>query len=324
MKIQLLMLPKVLDASLGLSLSIFQAANRLLEAEGKPALFDVTTTAMPRGALMTGAGMSLNVATAARNLPDADAVLVLGSYLTGSNDMQVWLGERDVLDASAYVRELAARKGELAAACAGTFVLAQAGVLNGRTATTTWWMSRYFRACFPDVRLDMQRVVVQDENVTTAGAALAQADLVLHLVARYAGPQLAHACSRYLLLDERTSQSRFPMVQHMVLQDPQLRNAETWVRARLNQSISIPELASALHLTTRTMARRFDAALALTPLQFVQRLRIEQALHLLRATTHSFEKIAAQVGYADPNALRRLLMREAGATPSELRRQGRA
>ena len=273
---------------------------------------------------MTGAGMSLNVATAARNLPYADAVLVLGSYLTGSKDMQAWLGERDVLDASAYVRDIAARKGEIAGACAGTFVLAQAGVLNGRTATTTWWMSRYFRARFPDVRLDMQRVVVQDEYVTTAGAALAQADLVLHLVARYAGPQLAHACSRYLLLDERTSQSRFPMVQHMVLQDPQLRHAETWVRARLNQPISIPELASALHLTTRTMARRFDAALGLTPLQFVQRLRIEQALHLLRATTHSFEKIAAQVGYADANALRRLLMREAGATPSELRRQARA
>ena len=324
MKIQLLMLPKVLDASLGLSLSIFQAANRLLEAEGKPALFDVATTAMRRGTLMTGAGMSLNVATAARNLPYADAVLVLGSYLTGSKDMQAWLGERDVLDASAYVRDIAARKGEIAGACAGTFVLAQAGVLNGRTATTTWWMSRYFRARCPDVRLDMQRVVVQDENVTTAGAALAQADLVLHLVARYAGPQLAHACSRFLLLDERTSQSRFPMVQHMVLQDPQLRHAETWVRARLDQPISIPELASALHLTTRTMARRFDAALGLTPLQFVQRLRIEQALHLLRATTHSFEKIAAQVGYADPNALRRLLMREAGATPSELRRQARA
>jgi transcriptional regulator GlxA family with amidase domain len=316
------MLPKVLDASLGLSLSIFQAANRLLEAEGKPALFEVATTAMRRGTITTGAGMSLNVATAARNLPDA--VLVLGSYLTGSKDMQAWLGERDVLDASGYVRDIAARKVEIAAACAGTFVLAQAGVLNGRTATTTWWMSRYFRACFPDVRLDMQRVVVHDGNLTTAGAALAQADLVLHFVARHAGPQLAHACSRYLLLDERTSQSRFPMVQHMVLQDPQLRHAETWVRARLNQSISIPALASALHLTTRTMARRFDAALGLTPLQFVQRLRIEQALHLLRATTHSFEKIAAQVGYADPNALRRLLMREAGATPSELRRQARA
>lgn len=324
MKIQLLMLPKVLDASLGLSLSIFQAANRLLEAEGKPAMFEVATTAMRRGAITTGAGMSLNVATAARNLPDADAVLVLGSYLTGSKDMQAWLGERDTLDASAYVRDIAARKGEIAAACAGTFVLAQAGVLNGRTATTTWWMSRFFRARFPDVQLDMQRVVVQDEYVTTAGAALAQADLVLHLVARYAGPQLAHACSRYLLLDERTSQSRFPMVQHMVLQDPQLRHAETWVRARLDQPISIPALASALHLTTRTMARRFDAALGLTPLQFVQRLRIEQALHLLRATTHSFDKIAAQVGYADANALRRLLMREAGATPSELRRQARA
>ncbi len=324
MKIQLLMLPKVLDASLGLSLSIFQAANRLLEAEGKPALFEVTTTAMRRGAITTGAGMSLNVAAAAHNLPKADAVLVLGSYLTGSTDMQAWLGERDVLDASAYVRDIAARKGEIAAACAGTFVLAQAGVLNGRTATTTWWMSRFFRARFPDVQLDMQRVVVQDEYVTTAGAALAQADLVLHLVARYAGPQLAHACSRYLLLDERTSQSRFPMVQHMVLRDPQLRHAETWVRARLDQQISIPALASALHLTTRTMARRFEAALGLTPLQFVQRLRIEQALHLLRATTHSFDKIAAQVGYADANALRRLLMREAGTTPSELRRQARA
>lgn len=322
MRIHLLALPQVLDASLGLSLSIFQAANRLLEAQGAPPAFEVTVTAMEAGDLRTGAGLTVRIPQAATSLAAPDLLMVLGSYLTSPHEVDAWLDSPPVLAAVSHLQGLAAGSCAITASCAGTFVLAHAGLLQGRRATTIWWLSQHFRRRFPKVQLDMQHMVVEDGVFTTAAAALAQGDLVLHLIQRHAGQQLAHACAHYLLMDERGSQACYAMVQHLALQDPQLRQAELWVRARLHTSVRVTDMAAALHLTPRTLARRFDAALGLTPLQFVQRLRTEQALHLLHTTQKPFDAIATQVGYGDPNALRRLLKREAGATPTQLRQRG--
>lgn len=350
MRIHLLALPQVLDASLGISLSLFQAANSLLHAQGLTPAFQVQLVAPRAGECITGAGLKLQIDVAARALPPPDLVLLPGSYLTSPKDMDAWLGSAAVQETCNYLADLAdladpaghaatasmpspatpsaasapttqsAPVCEIAAACASTFVLAQAGLLQGRQATTTWWLSRSFRKRYPAVRLDMQRMVVPDGPITTAGAALAQGDLVMQVIARHAGAQLAHTCARYLLMDARGSQTRYAMVQHLAVQDPQLRLAEHWVRTRLHQSLRITDMAEALHLTPRTLARRFEAVLGLTPLQFVQRLRTEHALHLLQTTTQSLEAIAPQVGYADSNALRRLLQREAGLTPAQARR----
>lgn len=331
MRIHLVALPQVLDASLGISLSLFQTANSLLLAQGHPAAFQVELVAPTAGACVTGAGMVLQVQQTLRSLPAPDLVLLPGSYLTSPKDMDRWLSSAPVQDTCNYLVDLMGALGgpsppacAIAASCASTFVLAQAGLLRGRQATTVWWLSRVFRARHPSVMLDMQRMVVQDGSITTAGAALAQGDLVMQIIARHAGAQLAHTCARYLLMDARGSQARYAMVQHLAVQDPQLRQAEAWVRARLHQSLRITDLANALHLTPRTLARRFDAALGLTPLQFVQRLRTEHALHLLQSSQQPLEAIAPQVGYSDANALRRLLRREAGATPEQLRQQSRS
>ena len=321
MRIHLLVLPQVLDASLGISLSLFQTANSLLQAQGLPPEFEVQLVSLRPGDCTTGAGLKLNIEHDARALPAPDLLMLPGSYLTSPRDMDTWLDSAEVQDACNYLADLAGPSAtastatppcEIAASCASTFVLAQAGLLHRRTATTIWWLSREFRKRYPAVQLDMQRMVVQDGPITTAGAALAQGDLVMHMITRHTGAQLAHTCARYLLMDERGSQARYAMVQHLAVQDPQLRQAENWVRARLHQSLRITDMADALHLTPRTLARRFEAALGLTPLQFVQRLRTEHALHLLQTTEQSLAVIAPQVGYADTNALRRLLQREHG------------
>ena len=327
MRIHLLALPHVLDASLGISLSLFQTANSLLQAQALPPAFQVELVSPCAGVCTTGAGLALQISHPARALPAPDLVLLPGSYLPSPKDMDLWLGSAEVQDTCNYLADLSCVTGaatpascQIAASCASTFVLAQAGLLQGRQATTIWWLSRSFRQRYPAVQLDMQRMVVQDGPITTAGAALAQGDLVMQVIARHAGAQLAHTCARYLMMDARGSQARYAMVQHLAVQDPQLRQAELWVRARLHQSLRIPDMADALHLTPRTLARRFEAALGLTPLQFVQRLRTEHALQLLQTTTQSMEAIAPQVGYADSNALRRLLHREAGVTPDQWRK----
>jgi transcriptional regulator GlxA family with amidase domain len=325
MKIHLLVLPRVLDASLGISLSLFQTANTLLSTQGRAPLFKLSLTAMRAGIYQTGAGLPLTITRAISDLPTPDLVLLPGSYLTSESDMESWLIDADVQAACAYLARLSTsdKRGKIqfAAACAGTFVFAQAGLLEARQATTIWWLRHPFQKRFPNTRLDMHRMVVQDANIITSGAALAQSDLLLHIIAKQGGAQLAHTCARYLMLDERASQGSYAMVQQQALQNPQLRQAEQWLRTRLHKPVRITELAAALNLTPRTLARRFEQALGLTPLQFVQRLRIEHALYLLQSSSQTLEAIALQVGYAEPNALRRLLVRELGVTPAQFRRQ---
>lgn len=323
-RIHLLVFQGVLDASLGISLSIFQTANSVLRALRQPAVFEVTVTAMRSGQFVTGAGLTLQIPKAVTDLETPDLLLLPGNFLSTPKDMDDWLASPEVVDACHYLKSVSGARSAascaVAASCVATFVLAQAGLLKDRQATTVWWLARQFRQRFPGVKLDMQRMVVQDGRITTAGAALAQGDLVLQLISQYAGAQLAHTCARYLLMDERGSQSGYAMLQQMALQDPQMRQAESWVRKRLERQIRISDLAQALHLTPRTLARRFESALGMTPLQFVQRLRIDHALHLLQTTSQSLEVIAPQVGYADSNALRRLIRREVGLTPVQLRR----
>ena len=110
----------------------------------------------------------------------------------------------------------------LAAACASTFLLAETGLLDGRRATTTWWLAPLFQRRYPKVELVTDRIVVADWPIATGGAAMAQMDLMLAIVGKFAGPKLASACANYLLLDERRSQVPFMAINYLASQDPKI------------------------------------------------------------------------------------------------------
>ena len=152
-----------------------------------------------------------------------------------------------------------------AASCSATFVLAASGVLDGRHATTTWWLAPEFRRRFPDVTLSADRMVVDAEHVLTAGSAFAHADLMLAVIARVAGPSLAHLVTRYLVLDERVSQGRYMVLEHLRVSDPALQAVEQFIAQNLERQISIDELAHVAAVSPRTLARRVHAGLGMTP-----------------------------------------------------------
>lgn len=212
----------------------------------------------------------------------------------------------------------------LAGSCASTFALAETGLLDGGRATTTWWLSGLFRRLYPAVELDSNALITEHNRVTCAGAALAQLDLVLHLIAQHSS-ELARACAKYLVLDgTRSSQAEYMIPEHLARHDPLVGEAQDWIRQHLARPFTISDLARQLGCSSRTLSRRFTRTLGYSPSQYIQRCRAEMAAQLLRSTDASVSDIAARVGYAEEGALRKAFQRTFHSSPLKYRQRHRA
>lgn len=211
----------------------------------------------------------------------------------------------------------------LAASCYGTFVLAEAGLLDGKPATTTWWLADAFRARYPQVRLDADKTLVDSGRALTAGAMTAHTDLALHVLRRLGGVALARSVGGIMLVDgARASQRPFMSVQRD-FNEPLIQQAIAWMAQRLAQPVAINDLADAMHVSYRTLNRRFIDVTGMAPLAYVQALKIERAKELLEVSSADFEQITAAVGYEDASSFRRLFKRTTGLSPVQYRRQFR-
>jgi len=207
----------------------------------------------------------------------------------------------------------------MAAACSGTFFLAEAGILDGLTATTSWWLGPTFRARYPRVDLDESRTLSVTGNITTAGAAFAHMDLALSLVHRQS-PVLAELVARYLVIGDRPSQAAAALPALLASGNPTVAAFERYIRDNLSQPVAVEEAARSIGVSERTLQRATVATLGISPIRFVQELRLEQATFLLSTTNDTAVAIAAAVGYQDVSTLRSLIRRRRNTTLTALRR----
>lgn len=315
--IDVLVLEGASAASVAITFEVIGVANGIRARAGRSPYFDVRIS-----------GSGAKWATSLARLPSksvtnkpADVVIVPGLAWMNEQLIREGLQRRDAEIARKALHAAIRSGAEIASSCSAVFLVASAGLLDGHRATTTWWLAPLFRQLFPEVILDTDAMVLTDEGVTTAGAAMAQLDLMLSIVARHAGPDLADGCARFLLLDQRQSQSRYMALSFLAATDERVSRAERWARARLHRTFSISELAKAVGLGARTFARRCERATGLSPVKFVQKLRVEKAMELLETTRLGLDEIAEKVGYADPSTLRKLLHRE--RTPGARASRGR-
>lgn len=243
---------------------------------------------------------------------------------------EIWLvpgrltGVPDAQEAAPYARWLVDRHAQgatLASNCGGAFLLAATGLLSGRPATTHWWFADQFRTRFPDVKLDCDRIVIDDGDIITAGGLMAWTDLGLRLVDRLLGPTVMLDTAKFLLLDsagrEQKHFARFmPRLTHG---DEAILKVQHWLAAREAKAISVGEMAAQIGMEERTFQRRFKAATAMTPIEYVQHLRITKAREHLEFTRRTVDQIAWSVGYEDAAAFRKLFHRLVGLSPGDYR-----
>ena len=317
MNITVLALEGVFDTGLSTVLDAFTTANELSALQGLSTPPFSVTLAGVRPEVRSAQGMGVPVRLAAvAPLPDVVVIPALGQKMP--DPLAAALGRDDVAEAVALLHNWAGEGVRIAAACIGTFVLAETGLLDGHDATTTWWLTPMFRQRYPAVRLDAGRMVVSSGQFVTAGAALSHLDMALLLI-RQSSPEPAALVANYLIVDTRPSQSSYVITDHLTHADPLVSRFDRWARDHLDQGFSLDAAAGALATSKRTLARRLQDVLGKSPVAYVQDLRIERAVHLLKTSGQNIDRIAEQVGYSDGTTLRTLLRRKLGKGLREIR-----
>jgi transcriptional regulator GlxA family with amidase domain len=253
MKVNVLVLDSVFDLGLSAVLDAFQTANELIEMSGLAVpRFEVKVGGV-RKSVKTSQGLTVPVSGGAWRAPECVVVPAIGFKMPGP--LEDALARPDIADAGACLRKWAKQGATMSAACIGTFVMAESGLLDHHHATTTWWLAPLFRKRYPEVLLDESNMIVKSGNCITAGAALSHIDLALWLV-RSVSPKLAALTAKYLIVDSRPSQSAYALTDHLVHSDPLVQRFESWARSRLKQGFSLDAAADAVGSSKRTLARR--------------------------------------------------------------------
>lgn len=283
-------------------------------SEGEP-LFDVKTTSRKAGRIPSNAPLSLQADAPMEILDTADLIIVS----SGGADV----AEECRRNASLIprLRDAHRRGAEIAGVCSGVILLAEAGLLDGKAATTHWVVVEDCRHRFPDVDWQPERLVTDDGGVYCSGGVYSAVDLSLYLVEKHCGHQVAMQTARALLLNTpRTWQVGYeaeaPKVSH---DDTQVREAQDWLFEHFAEDATIEGLASRVAMSPRNFSRRFKAATGHTPLDYLQRLRVNAARHLLEHDHTSVREVCESVGYRDVSFFRKLFKRFTGLAPQAYR-----
>lgn len=317
MCVLILVLDEVFDTGLAALLDAFRTAGEVAGLlPGPQPRFEVVLAGL-RGPVQSSQGFGIP-AVALESCGTPDLVIVPAPGHKMPDALARALSSPDMAQAGAALRRWAQEGVQIAAPCIGAFVLAESGLLDGHAATCTWWLTPMFRERYPRVALDARRMVVSSGQFVTAGAALGHLDLALWLI-RQRSPALAELVARYLIVDTRPSQSAYAITDHLAHDDALVTRFDRWAREHLAEPFSLDAAARAVAASKRTLARHLAHTLGKTPVEHVQDLRVELAVHLLRTSPDSVERIAQQVGYRDGVTLRALLRKRLGKGVRELR-----
>ncbi|WUO17876.1 GlxA family transcriptional regulator [Streptomyces sp. NBC_00289] len=293
-------------------IEVFDTANRLLAPPGGPYRIDLVSADGPR--VRTGSGVIVEASPLEAGDGPIDTLLVPGGWSLNSA-----LQDRALVS---WIRRAAARSRRVASVCGGSFLLAEAGLLDGRHATTHWAYTEAMACRYPDVRVDAEPIFVWDGPYVTSAGVSTGIDMALALVEADHGAPLALEAARFLVLPLKRHgrQPQFSAVLDAQLaDDPPIRAAQEWILHNLHNPLPVAEIARRANMSLRNFARVFRREVGATPGQYVERKRIARARELLETTDLTIAQIARRCGFAAPETFFRSFGRTLGLTPKQYR-----
>jgi transcriptional regulator GlxA family with amidase domain len=279
--------------------------------------YAIETLAIAPGSVPSSAGVCM-AASAADARARFDTLMIAGGDGTYAAS-----GDAATLD---FVRAAARSAGRIASVCSGASVLAAAGLLEGRRATTHWSRTAHFARRFPNVRLEPDRIFVRDGPVWTSAGITAGIDLSLAMIADDLGEEIARQTAQQLVVYRRRpgGQSQFSALLELERPDTRFGALLGWARERLAEPLGVERLADRAAMSPRHFARAFAAETGVTPAKAIERLRVEAARERIEAGPEPIDRVAERVGFGDPERMRRAFLRAFGQPPQALRRAARA
>lgn len=324
-RVAVLLVPDVYLYSVGGTLDSFQIANDQMRRQhgGEIQQFQCRTVTPTSQPVTTSSGMQVPGDVTLADAGEFDLIYVPAFFYQGISIFEEMASELTPLFEWLIGRWRAGST--LAANCTGTFLLAETGLLDGRRATTAWWLERTFRRRFPRVDLDANALLAEDERLLTTGAMTANLNMAMHLIGHHAGPHLAAVCAKTMLVDTGSTTQRpyQELLKNELSHDPLVAKAQFWLQNHLSENINQTSLAERMHVSQRTLIRRFKAELEVTPLAYLQNVRIEAAKQMLENTGAPLTEIIESVGYFDVSSFSRLFKRRTGLTPHAYRQRFR-
>jgi transcriptional regulator GlxA family with amidase domain len=292
------------------ALSVFEFANKEM---GEP-VYDVRLLSETGGSIRSSIGVS--VATEPFDARNFDTLIVGGSTVIGSLTPGV----------IKFLRQAPGRCRRVAATCSGALILAEAGLLDGRRATTHWNRARELQARFPKVQVEEDRIFITDGPVWTSAGMTAGIDLALAMIEKDLGADVARAVARKLVVYHRRAggQRQFSALLELEPKSDRIQSALAYAKRNLATPLTVGQLAKAAHLSPRQFSRAFRAETGQSPAKAVENLRVEAARLMMEQSRHPIDVIARQTGFADRDRMRRAFLRTFGQPPQVIRRNARA
>lgn len=292
---------------------LFTAVNNFLASAGKPPLFDVHLVGLTKEVRLHDDLFSVHADSLIEDVQETDLILV--PALTG-NLAEAIEKNREFLP---WIRARHEAGAEVGSLCIGAFLLASTGLLDGKKCSTHWLFAHDFRRMFPDVTLVADRIVTEEQRIFTSGGANSYWNLLLYLVEKYTDRAMSILAAKFFAIEiDRDSQSAFMMFNGQKgHEDEPIRQAQTFIEENVTEKISVDELASKFAIGRRNFERRFKKATNNTPVEYIQRVKIEAAKKSLESGRKNVTEVMYDVGYSDAKAFRSVFKKVTGLSPTE-------
>ena len=317
-KIIIVLLGDFLASALSGAMDLLNTANLVHKYMHRhaPNLFEWQIVSVDSKSVKASNGYNHSVEKSIEQVTKADVIYIPGVSLISEKAISKSILKNKTL--YPWLKKQALNNCIISTSCTGSLFLAEAGLLKNKKVTTSWMFSGYFRRHYPDVNLLDDEIIVDEGSIITSAAASSYQDLILKIIQRFAGKELASLSSKYMLIDNnRSSQAAFKVSVPSTfdIEDELITKAVELIRVNLHKAFTINQLAEQLHVSYRTLIRRFQASLTINIKTYIQNQRIESAKKLFELTQLSVDEIVYKVGYNDVSAFRKLFKKTTKMTP---------